>query len=108
MSKQTYTHIKELLPEIQTMVAEGRTQKEIAEHLSNELYSHTTQKSIFAHKLLLPVHCWKTAMMLVAGFLFVSVFVLLLKSCFFGFYVNGVTLAGRMKKAFPLRGRGTA
>ena len=32
MSKQNYTHIKELLPTIQTMVAEGMTQREIAEH----------------------------------------------------------------------------
>ena len=28
-----YTHIKELLPTIQAMVAEGMTQKAIAEHL---------------------------------------------------------------------------
>ena len=32
MSKQNYTHVKELLPTIQTMVAEGMTQREIAEH----------------------------------------------------------------------------
>ena len=32
MSKRNYTHVKELLPEIQAMVAEGMTQKEIAEH----------------------------------------------------------------------------
>ena len=32
MSKRNYTHIKELLPTIQAMVAEGMTQKEIAEH----------------------------------------------------------------------------
>ena len=32
MSKRNYTHIKELLPAIQTMVAEGMTQREIAEH----------------------------------------------------------------------------
>lgn len=32
MSKRNYTHIKELLPTIQTMVAEGMTQRETAEH----------------------------------------------------------------------------
>ena len=32
MSKRNYTHIKELLPTIQAMVAEGMTQREIAEH----------------------------------------------------------------------------
>ena len=32
MSKQNYTHVQELLPEIQGMVAEGKTQREIAEH----------------------------------------------------------------------------
>ena len=32
MSKRNYTHIKELLPAIQTMVAEGMTQREIADH----------------------------------------------------------------------------
>ena len=32
MSKREYTHIKNLLPEIQAMVADGMTQREIAEH----------------------------------------------------------------------------
>ena len=32
MSKRNYTHIQKLLPAIQTMVAEGMTQREIAEH----------------------------------------------------------------------------
>ena len=32
MSKRNYTHIRELLPAIHAMVAEGRTQREIAEH----------------------------------------------------------------------------
>ena len=32
MSKRNYTHIKELLPTIQAMVAEGMTQREIAEY----------------------------------------------------------------------------
>ena len=32
MSKRNYTHIKEVLPAIQTMVAEGKTQREIAEY----------------------------------------------------------------------------
>ena len=32
MSKRNYTHIKELLPTIQAMVAEGMSQREIAEH----------------------------------------------------------------------------
>jgi hypothetical protein len=38
----------------------------------------------------------KPAMMMVAGFLFLSVFVQLLKSRFFGFYVNSITLADGM------------
>lgn len=32
MSKRGYTHIKELVPEIKEMVAEGKTQREIAEY----------------------------------------------------------------------------
>ena len=32
MSKRNYTHIQELLPARQAMVAEGMSQKEIAEH----------------------------------------------------------------------------
>ena len=32
MSKRNYTHSKELLSTIQSMVAEGMTQREIAEH----------------------------------------------------------------------------
>ena len=32
MSKRKYTHIKELLPTIQAMVAGGMSQREIAEH----------------------------------------------------------------------------
>ena len=32
MSKRNYTHIKELLPTIQAMVAEGMSQREISEH----------------------------------------------------------------------------
>ena len=32
MPKRNYTHIKELLPTIEAMVAEGMTQREIAEH----------------------------------------------------------------------------
>ena len=32
MSKRNYTLVKELLPAIQAMVAEGMTQREIAEH----------------------------------------------------------------------------
>ena len=32
MKKRGYTHIKELLPEIKAMVAEGKTQREIAEY----------------------------------------------------------------------------
>ena len=32
MSKRNYTHIKELLPTIKAMVAEGMSQREIAEH----------------------------------------------------------------------------
>ena len=32
MKKRGYTHVKELLPAIQQMVAEGKTQREIAEY----------------------------------------------------------------------------
>lgn len=32
MSKRGYTHVQELLPEVQAMVKEGKTQREIAEH----------------------------------------------------------------------------
>ena len=32
MSKRSYTHVKELLPAIQEMVEEGKTQREIAEY----------------------------------------------------------------------------
>ena len=32
MSKRNYTHIKDLLPRIQAMIAEGMTQREIAGH----------------------------------------------------------------------------
>lgn len=32
MSRQEYTHVQVLLPEIREMVAAGRTQREIAEH----------------------------------------------------------------------------
>ena len=32
MSKRNYTHIKELLPTIEAMAADGITQREIAEH----------------------------------------------------------------------------
>ena len=33
MSKRNYTHIQALLPEIEEMVSNGMTQREIAEHL---------------------------------------------------------------------------
>lgn len=32
MSKRVYTHVQELLPEIQIMINNGKTQQEIAEH----------------------------------------------------------------------------
>ena len=32
MKKRGYTHVKELVPAIQQMVAEGKTQREIAEY----------------------------------------------------------------------------
>ena len=32
MSKRSYTHVKELLPGIQEMVEQGKTQREIAEY----------------------------------------------------------------------------
>ena len=32
MTKRNYTHVKELLPAIQEMVEQGKTQREIAEH----------------------------------------------------------------------------
>ena len=41
MSKRNYTHIKELLPAIQAMVAEGMTQREIA--VAAELQLHSDQ-----------------------------------------------------------------
>ncbi len=36
MGKRRYTHVQELLPEIQAMVAEGKSQREIAEHFGFE------------------------------------------------------------------------
>lgn len=30
MSKRNYTHVQELLPEIETMIREGKTQRKIA------------------------------------------------------------------------------
>ena len=33
MSKRNYMHVQELLPEIEAMIQEGKTQREIAEHL---------------------------------------------------------------------------
>lgn len=33
MSKRKYTHVQELLPEIQEMIAEGKTQREVTEAL---------------------------------------------------------------------------
>ena len=32
MSKRNYTHVQELLPEIEAMLAAGKTQREVAEH----------------------------------------------------------------------------
>lgn len=32
MKKRGYTHVQELVPSIRQMVAEGKTQREIAEH----------------------------------------------------------------------------
>ena len=32
MNKRKYTHIQGLLPEIKAMLAEGKTQREVAEH----------------------------------------------------------------------------
>lgn len=32
MSKRKYTHVQELLPAIQAMISEGKTQREIAEY----------------------------------------------------------------------------
>ncbi len=32
MRKQNYTHVQMLLPEIEAMIAEGKTQREVAEH----------------------------------------------------------------------------
>ena len=60
-----------------------------------ELYSHTTQKSRFPHKLPLPAHICKSSYNGGSGIFMpiLSVFALLLKSRFFGFYINGVTLA---------------
>ena len=35
MSKMYYTHIQTLLPEIQAMIAEGKSQREVAEHFGD-------------------------------------------------------------------------
>ena len=32
MGKRNYTHVQALLPEIKTMLAEGKTRQEVAEH----------------------------------------------------------------------------
>ena len=32
MSKRNYTHMQVLLPEIEAMIAKGKTQREVAEH----------------------------------------------------------------------------
>ena len=32
MSKRNYTHVEELFPEIEAMLASGKTQREVAEH----------------------------------------------------------------------------
>ena len=32
MGKRNYTHVQALLPEIKAMIAEGKTQREVAEH----------------------------------------------------------------------------
>ena len=32
MGKRNYTHVQMLLPEIEAMIAEGKTQREVAEH----------------------------------------------------------------------------
>ena len=32
MSKRNYTHVEELFPEIEAMIASGKTQREVAEH----------------------------------------------------------------------------
>ena len=32
MEKRNYTHVQVLLPEIKAMLAEGKTQREVAEH----------------------------------------------------------------------------
>ena len=32
MEKRNYTHVQMLLPEIEAMIAEGKTQREVAEH----------------------------------------------------------------------------
>ncbi len=32
MEKRNYTHVQMLLPDIEIMIAEGKTQREVAEH----------------------------------------------------------------------------
>ena len=32
MKKRNYTHVQELLPEIEAMIQAGKTQREVAEH----------------------------------------------------------------------------
>ena len=44
MSKRSYTHVQKLLPEIEKMVAEGKTQREIAEYFG--LKSKKTVKNL--------------------------------------------------------------
>ena len=58
MSKRNYTHIKELVPTIRAMVAEGMTQREIAEHFGfkdkfvvKEALKRTRRKAITIPKV---------------------------------------------------------
>ena len=44
MSKRKYTHIQELLPTIHAMIAEGMSQREIAEH-----FGFKDGEKIFCH-----------------------------------------------------------
>ena len=53
MKKRNYTHVQALLPEIRAMLAEGRTQREVAEYYGCLLYTSRTLQSISTSAVLL-------------------------------------------------------
>ena len=46
MSKGNYTHVQELFPEIEAMLASGKTQREVAEYFGSVSYTHLTLPTI--------------------------------------------------------------